>query len=170
MDGFGVYNEAALTGRATGHARQVRKRKNGGYLLGLNLSSWQPTLLQNPGAKWPWGFHKPLSKPPHCIINLTPWHCVSKPHDLAQPTSPTLPPTATLHIPYLPIKIVFQFASYCSHPKCFPFCPRHPAQTMENATCPTKTPLALTTGTDHLPLYFYISPYSASICILDVFW
>lgn len=63
-------------------------------------------------------------KSPHCTINLSPWHYVSKPHDLAQPTSPTLPPTAILHIPDFPIKAVFQFASSCSHTQnAFPSVP-----------------------------------------------
>lgn len=33
MDGFGIYKEAELTGHASGHTRQVKK-KNGGSLLG----------------------------------------------------------------------------------------------------------------------------------------
>lgn len=174
MHGFGVSKEKAHS-RCNWACRTSEEKINGGSLLGFYLSSWQTTLPQNPRATWPWGSHKPLSNSPHCAINLTTWHWVSKPHDLAQPTAPTWPPTAALHVPYLPIKTVFQFASSCSNTQnAFPSVPlfpnhRHPAQAMEKATCPTKAPLALPAGRNRAPapLFWSLkSPYSASICIL----
>lgn len=87
-------------------------RKFAGFLAEATDKSpqpWSPVIL---GLS-----QSPFNCLPHCVINLTTWHCVLNPHHLAQPTSPILPPTATLHPLYLAITTVFQSAGSCSHPQ-----------------------------------------------------
>lgn len=149
-----------------GSHNKWRKGENGGNLLDFYLSSWQITPAQNPGALWSWDSHKPLSLP-HCAINLTTWHCVSNPHHLAQPTSPTLPPTATLHLPYFPITTVFQSAGSCSQPQ-IPSLLFLYVQIPGILHRPWRMPPVLKDswlfqqeGTECQPLYFYFSHHIA---------
>ena len=173
MDGFGVYKEAELTGRAPGSTLQVKEREKWRKLAGFLPEQLTGRPATEPGSPVALG----LSQPPFSVSSLrsasnhlalcfnTSWPGTTDFSNLASNCCPSHAVPS--------IKTVFQSAGSCSHTPnpcpSVPLCPnpRHAAQATENATCPTKTPLALPAGRSREPAppFLFLKPHTTPLFV-----